>query len=247
MRGACRRFALAAGASAALSLSFASSSSASLTTSLVDDELRLSSTVPNEVNRVVAEFGPDGLAFADLQAGVSAGVCPVNGSAIVCGNVLNNVERFRFDLRGGRDQLSMVDPRLLFLPGVRVFTGTGDDRVFTPFTQLRLLSLGPGDDIGQASLLADTVHGGTGGDHLEPGPGDDIVRGDAGNDVVRGGWRGDLARAFGRSDGRDKLFGDQGKDQVLAKDFTKDKRIDCGDGQDVLRRDSFDPAGRHCE
>lgn len=234
-------------ASAALGLGFAPPTSASLTTSLVDDELRLSSNVPNEVNQVVAEFGPDGLAFADLQAGVSAGACPVNGSAIICGSVLNNVERFRFDLRGGRDRLTIVDPRLLFVPGVRVFTGAQDDRVFTPFTRLRLLSLGPGDDIAQTSLLADTVHGGDGDDRLEPGPGDDVVRGDSGADVLRGGWRGDLARAFGRSDGRDKLFGDQGKDRVLAKDFTKDKRIDCGDGQDVARRDSFDPAAKHCE
>lgn len=234
-------------ASAALGLALVSSSAASLTTSLVDRELRLSSNVPNEVNRVVAEFGPDGVAFADLQAGVSAGVCPVNGSAIVCGSVLNNVERFRFDLRGGRDQLSMVDPRLLFLPRVRVFTGTQDDRVFTPFTRLRLLSLGSGDDLAQTSLLADTVHGGDGDDHLEPGPGDDVVRGDSGNDVVRGGWRGDLARAFGRSDGRDKLLAGDGRDKVLAKDFTKDGKIDCGGGRDTLRRDRFDPADRHCE
>ena len=74
-----------------------------------------------------------------------------------------------------------------------------------------------------------------------------MVSGDSGDDVVRGGWRGDLARAFGRSDGRDKLLGGDGKDKVLAKDFTKDKRIDCGGGQDTLRRDRFDPAGKHCE
>ncbi len=248
MRGSSRTFALALGASAVLGLAFASSSFASLTTSLVDDELRVASNAPNEVNRAVVELRDDGVGIADLRAGVSAGVCPVSGSAIVCGSaVLANVERFRFDLRGGRDQLVIVDPRLIFLPKVRVFTGPQGDRAFTPFTRLRLLSLGPGDDFAQTSLLADTVRGGDGDDNLEPGPGDDVVSGDSGDDIVRGGWRNDLARAFGRSDRRDRLLGGDGRDKVLAKDFTKDKRIDCGGGHDTLRRDRFDPNGKHCE
>ncbi len=233
-------------ASAALGLGFASSSSAALTTALIDDELRISSDVPNEVNRASAEIDDDGLVFRDSKAGVSAGVCPVSGDAIVCGNVFNGVERFRFDLGGGNDQFLIFDPRLISLPGVRVFMGTGKDQVSSLFTPLSV-ALGPGDDFAQTSLLADKVRGGDGSDRLEPGPGDDLVSGDSGDDLIRGGWRGDLARAFGRSDGRDKLLAGDGKDKVLAKDFTKDKKIDCGGGRDTLRRDRFDPAGKHCE
>ena len=147
---------------------------------------------------------------------------------------------------GDDDQLGIFDPRLISLPGVKVFTGSGNDQVATLFTPLSV-ALGPGDDFAQTSVLADKVRGGDGSDRLEPGPGDDLVSGDSGDDLIRGGWRGDLARAFGRSDGRDKLLAGDGKDKVLAKDFTKDRKLDCGSGQDILRRDRFDPAAKHCE
>jgi RTX calcium-binding nonapeptide repeat (4 copies) len=238
-------------ASAVLGLGFASSSSASLTSALIDKELRLSSDVPNEVNHATIELDDnDGLVFRDSKAGVSAGVCPVSGASIVCGNIFGNVKRVRFDLGGGNDQFSIIDPRLIVFPRVRVFMGAGNDQVLSLFTPLSV-ALGTGDDFAQTSVLADKVHGDGGNDRLAPGPGDDIVSGDSGDDVVRGGWRkddlGEVGQAFGRSDGRDKLFGGGGKDKVLAKDFTKDKRIDCGGGSDTLRRDRFDPVGKHCE
>jgi hypothetical protein len=246
VRGSSGRFALALIVAALVSLAFASSSPAALTTSLIDDELRISSDAPNEANHAIMEISDNGLEFVDQEAGVAAGVCPVNGSAIVCGAVLNNVRRFRFDLRGGNDQLLVFDPRLIIVPTIKVFMGGGNDQMGSLFAPVSA-SLGAGDDFAQTSFLADKIRAGDGDDELEPGPGDDLARGGSGDDVVRGGWTEDFDLPIGRSDGRDKLLGDKGKDKVLAKDFTKDRRIDCGDGQDVVRRDSFDPPARHCE
>jgi RTX calcium-binding nonapeptide repeat (4 copies) len=246
VRGRFPRFAIGVAASAALSLGFASASSAALTTALIDDELRISSDAPNEVNHAIMEVGNDQLEFVDQEAGVSAGACPVNGSAIVCGNVLNGVERFRFDLRGGNDRLLIFDPRFIAFPTIKVFLGDGNDQITSLFAPVAA-SLGPGDDVAQTSFLADKIRGNGGDDELLPGPGDDLVRGGSGDDLVRGGWDEDFGLPIGRSDGRDKLLAGNGKDKVLAKDFTKDRRIDCGGGRDTVRRDRFDPAGRHCE
>jgi hypothetical protein len=217
-----------------------------LTSSLIDGELRLSSDTANEVNQAIMELGGDGLEFQDVTAGVSAGVCPVNGNAIVCGSVLDNVDRFRFELRGGNDALSIVDPRFIAFPVISASMGAGKDGVFSLFAPVSA-SLGPGDDIAQTSFLADRIRAGDGDDRLNPGPGDDLASGDSGADVVRGGWPKDFGLPISRSDGRDRLLGGDGGDRILAKDLTKDRRIDCGGGSDTVRRDRFDPAGRHCE
>jgi hypothetical protein len=244
MNGSLGRFTLALGASALLGLALASSSSAALTSSLIDDELRLTSDDLREKNQALIEIGDNGLEFRDLKAGVSAGVCPVSGGAIVCGPILNGVSRFRISLRAGNDLLQTFDPRLIGLPRVKALMGSGDDQVSTLFTPVDA-DLGQGDDFAHTSLLADVVKGGGGVDQLEPGPGDDFVDGGAGDDLLRGGFRRDVGT--GRSDGRDTLLGGDGKDKVLAKDFTKDKRIDCGAGRDALRRDRFDPRPKRCE
>jgi Ca2+-binding RTX toxin-like protein len=229
-----------------LALALASSSSAALTTSLIGNELRVTSNVPSEVNQVSIQIGDDGLEFRDQATDPSPGFCPATGDTIACtSDNFANVKRFRFDLGGGADTFAVLDIRLVGLPRSKVFTGTGDDQVFSLAPTSTFL--GPGDDVGRGSQVTDKFDGGDGNDKIEPGPGDDTVIGGNGKDVLRGGYADPKLLGQGRADGRDKLIGGAGRDKILARDFTQDKKIDCGGGHDSLRRDSFDPKGKHCQ
>jgi hypothetical protein len=88
-------------------------------------------------------------------------------------------------------------------------------------------------------------------DESESSPGTfDNIRGDVenvitafGDDVLIGNGR---ANVFVGDVGRDRYVTKGGKDKIRARDFTRDKRIDCGAGRDMARLDPFDPAGVSC-
>jgi hypothetical protein len=107
--------------------------------------------------------------------------------------------------------------------------GAGDDRLasITPTVDRELTLRGEAGD--------DQLLGEAGADRLEGGSGADTLTGRAGRDRLDGGT------------GKDTFFGGPGADTVLAKDGTRDKRLDCGTGADSLTRDVLlDPAPIGC-
>jgi len=107
--------------------------------------------------------------------------------------------------------------------------GPGNDRLasITPAVDRELTLRGENGD--------DELLGEAGADRLEGGPGDDRLIGRAGKDRLDGGT------------GKDTFFGGPGADSLLAKDGTRDKRLDCGAGADSLTRDlRLDPAPISC-
>jgi Ca2+-binding RTX toxin-like protein len=78
--------------------------------------------------------------------------------------------------------------------------------------------------------------GGRGNDTLLGGNGNDILKGNDARDSLRGRGGGDVYK------------GGRGRDNLQALDGIRDAFISCGDGGgDVLRKDSIDPRGNHCE
>ena len=68
------------------------------------------------------------------------------------------------------------------------------------------------------------------------GLGSDILKGNDGSDSLRG------------REGKDCYKGGRGRDNLQTLDGIKDTFISCGDGgDDVLRKDTIDPRGHHCE
>jgi Ca2+-binding RTX toxin-like protein len=63
---------------------------------------------------------------------------------------------------------------------------------------------------------------------------DDTLIGDGAANILDGGI------------GRDRLKGRGGKDTIKARDLVRDKRLDCGPGNDRIRFDSFDPSPISC-
>lgn len=240
-----RRFGWALAATSLASLTIAASASAALTTAADGNTLRVFSNNPGEQNSARVEIDDDeGLIFTDSEAGAQAGFCPVVADDIVCGNDLNGFSKIRFELSGGNDSFATFDPRLIGLAGLRVLMGPGEDQVFTlaPVN----LSLGPGNDAAALSLVADKADGGEGNDLIFGGTGDDVLKGGPGNDKLDGGFQDKTLEGFGDSDGRDTFIGGPGRDKILAKDFTKDRKIDCGPGRDKVKRDRFDPKPKNC-
>ena len=92
---------------------------------------------------------------------------------------------------------------------------------------------GEANDGGTADGTGDDLQGSI--ENLTGGDFPDFLIGDDSDNVLRGGAGGDEIRGRG------------GDDTLKAKDGVADVRLDCGSGNDSLRRDALDSGGRSCE
>ncbi|MFM2275239.1 MAG: hypothetical protein RL211_1111, partial [Pseudomonadota bacterium] len=86
----------------------------------------------------------------------------------------------------------------------------------------------------------DTLNGAAGNDLLSGDGGDDVLFGDVGNDTLRGGNGTDQLLG---GDGADVLQGDAGNDALNGGEGDDTYIFGLGDGQDVIREDSYLPLG----
>jgi Ca2+-binding RTX toxin-like protein len=101
----------------------------------------------------------------------------------------------------------------------------------------------------------DTLDGGAGNDKISGSAGDDRLLGNVGNDKIFGGdGRDNMVGASGNDKitgnaGVDFFLGKKGFDRLIAKDGTRDKKIDCGPGNNKHEsdtRDHKDPKPKSC-
>lgn len=114
--------------------------------------------------------------------------------------------------------------------------GPGDDRIFG----LR------GDDTLVGGAGAEVLSGGRGGDLLLGGPGDDRLGGGPQNDRLSGAAGDDVL--VGKK-GFDAINGKAGIDRILARDGGRDRKINCGSGnnrREGAKRDRSDPRAISC-
>jgi Ca2+-binding RTX toxin-like protein len=91
--------------------------------------------------------------------------------------------------------------------------------------------------------LAAKIDGGKGKDVLRGGSGPDDISGGGGHDVIRGRNGADSLTDFGG----DWYYGGRGRDILYALNGDRDRRIDCGVGEDEAAVDDDDPKPRDCE
>lgn len=106
-----------------------------------------------------------------------------------------------------------------------------------------LEKLGPGNDFGVAGLGPSRIIGGPGNDQMIGFDGRDTLIGGPGNDVLD---RQNTGESVEPNEGRDRYLAGPGADKIRARDFTRDLRISCGPGRDVVSRDRFDPRPSGC-
>jgi Ca2+-binding RTX toxin-like protein len=101
----------------------------------------------------------------------------------------------------------------------------------------------------------DTLDGGAGNDKISGSAGDDRLLGNVGDDKIFGGdGRDNMVGASGNdkitgNTGVDFFLGKKGFDRLIAKDGTRDKKIDCGPGNnkhESFTRDHKDPKPKSC-
>lgn len=119
----------------------------------------------------------------------------------------------------GNDRVALSERLGAIVVDVRVFAGSGNDRV----------QLGSGNDLVDAGAGNDFVEAGAGNDLVSGGEGNDRLVGVAGNDNLVGGLGND--RIDG-GDGTDLLTGDAGHDVLLGG--TGDDAMYGEDGNDLL-------------
>jgi hypothetical protein len=229
-------------------LTTAAPAPAALTTSFDDVTLRVFSDAANEQNAVNASLTEDGFVIADSEAGAAAGFCGASGDEINLGDcpfAPPGPDTVLFELGGGADSISILDPRLLLFVGqLRFEAEMGADTDFIGSFAPIDAAMGPGDDRAVTAFGRNRLQGGPGSDQLEAGVGDDTVDGGPGGDRLWGGQREDDELDVG--DGSDKMLGGPGSDRLAAKDKTRDRKIDCGGGNDSVKRDRFDPKPKSC-
>ena len=125
-----------------------------------------------------------------------------------------------------------------------------------PPTDATFIDGGPSTDVLFGGAYDDYMYGGDGDDVLTGRGGGDNLAGDFGrvyprpnqhgDDVLRGGAGEDfVGDAFDR--GRDILIGGSDDDEILSRDFSRDRRIRCGAGHDTVDKDPRDPRPTNCE
>jgi hypothetical protein len=188
-----------------------------------------------ELNRIRITVTPTEVRITDTGAALvdlapTEPTCKsLNGNAITCDRVATEVMRMQMRDRDDRIEYREEGDDLEQPLRFSARGGPGDDLLtsITPAIERDLVLRGETGD--------DQVLGGAGDDTLEGGPGADALYGRAGKDGLDGGT------------GRDKFFGGVGADRLLAKDGTRDTRLDCGAGADSLSRDArLDPAPISC-
>jgi hypothetical protein len=98
--------------------------------------------------------------------------------------------------------------------------------------------------VGPAGVLAATIRGTNGPDHLIGTPRADTIDGRAGNDTILGLGGNDLLIG---GLGRDRLVGGPGNDSIAANGDGARDTIVCGPGVDIVNADPFDSVARDCE
>jgi hypothetical protein len=105
-----------------------------------------------------------------------------------------------------------------------------------------------GDDTLQGNDGNDTLQSGDGSDNLSGGDGNDTLTAKDGNDTLAGGAGNDRLEA---GKGADDLNGGAGDDVLLTAEGefkgTRERRIRCGEGDDVLTAGPADPFVSDCE
>jgi Ca2+-binding RTX toxin-like protein len=123
------------------------------------------------------------------------------------------------------------------------------------------LAGGPGRDVLDGGVGADTLVGEADGDDLAGGPGDDVLDGGGGWDQLSGGADADRLDGGAGSDvvdggagadrltggmGSDLVFGGPGNDTIMERDGYRDT-VTCGGGRDRVAADSSDHVASSCE
>lgn len=145
---------------------------------------------------------------------------------------------------------SIVSPGRAECPAdgrAQIWTAGGDDDVrLGRGIRAPYFAGGKGSDHLVGADMRDFVDGGQGADDVSGRGAYDRVYGFTGNDRVSGGSGDDLVNG---GTGFDRLFGGAGSDTLDAFDGHRDKRIDCGGGEDDLAYVDpvIDPAPLHCE
>ena len=188
-----------------------------------------------EVNRIRVTVTPSEVRITDTGAPLvdlapAEPTCKsLSAAAIRCERIAT--ETMRMQMRDGNDRIE--------------FREVGDD-LEQPFAFSA--RGGPGNDVLSAITPAverdlvlrgetgnDELFGAAGNDLLEGGTGADVLTGRAGKDRLDGGT------------GPDTFLGGSGADRLLAKDGTRDAKLNCGSGADSLSRDvSLDPVPISC-
>jgi Ca2+-binding RTX toxin-like protein len=106
-----------------------------------------------------------------------------------------------------------------------------------------LFKLGPGNDLAQLGQGRGRIVGGPGNDRMVGLEGPDTLIGGPGNDVLD---RRASSASIRLNGGRDRYLAGPGVDRIRARDFTRDVRISCGPGRDIVSRDRFDPRPSGC-
>jgi RTX calcium-binding nonapeptide repeat (4 copies) len=165
---------------------------------------------------------------AVVDASTAEPTCRALPGGVTCNRVSTEAMRVRLGNRDDRLEFrdagtDLDQPFDLVAQG-----GTGADLLasITPTVARDLVLRG---EAGNDQLLA-----GAGVDQLEGGAGGDVLNGRGGRDRLNGGT------------GRDAFFGGAGADRLLARDATRDVRLDCGAGADSLSRDRVDPSPISC-
>jgi hypothetical protein len=196
-----------------------------VTVTAKDGELnRIRVTVtPNEVR--ITDTGPPLVDLAPAEPTCRS----LSAAAIRCDRIAT--ETMRMQMRDGNDRIEfreagddLEQPFAFFARG-----GPGNDvlSAITPAVERDLVLRGEAGN--------DQLFGAAGADLLEGGTGADVLSGRAGKDRLDGGT------------GPDTFLGGSGADRLLAKDGTRDAKLNCGSGADSLSRDvSLDPAPISC-
>ena len=154
-------------------------------------------------------------------------------------------------------------PWTVTAPDCAVVTGTDEVFCSGPFTSLAVIG-GDGNEGFETRRFDhpvltdmaggdDSVTGGRKDDSIGLGTGDDFAKGGPGLDRIYG-WIGDDGLFGGAGQdhlipgpGADRAFGEAGIDSIAARDGDRERRVDCGKGDDREERarvDRFDPRPR---
>jgi RTX calcium-binding nonapeptide repeat (4 copies) len=187
---------------------------------------------PGEANRIRVTVTPSQVRITDPNAPVvdamPTATCRAVPGGVTCDRVATETMRMQLGDRDDRLEFREAGDDLEQPLDFSARGGTGNDLLasITPTVARDLVLRG---EAGNDQLLS-----GAGADLLEGGAGGDTLNGRGGRDRLNGGT------------GRDVFFGGTGIDRLLARDSTRDVRLDCGAGADSLSRDRIDPAPISC-
>jgi hypothetical protein len=207
--------------------------------SVVGDEIRIESGPEDNSIEVGYQLFAGFVSIEDPGVPlIGTPTCPEDGDRLEC-PLSKTTTGIVAETGGGADRMEFLAAYLSFVGPLLAtsFSGGSGDDTFAAIGRGRLDG-GPGKDRLTGGSLGDdpdnVLLGGGGADVLTDNEGDDALKGGGGGDRLKGG------------DDRDRYAAGSGRDRVRARDFTQDRRINCGSGDDRLRSDPFDPAPQSC-